>query len=168
MRWIRLFLIIILSQLGLNAQPWVRNMVDQVSIKPQESPYLMPPEGSVPRSGKEPKRTWEEGNDIPNPVPWSPEAIKSGQKLYQRYCAVCHGKEATAGGGPIVKIAPSFTPPDLTMDIYINERKDGYFYEIIRQGHVIMPPYYEGTSQKDRWNIVHYIRELQKIRRFQP
>ena len=153
---------------GLSAQPWIRNMIDQVSIKPQEKPYLMPPEGAIPRSGKEPKRTWEEGNSVPNPLPPTPRVIKRGQRLYQRFCVVCHGSEATAGGGPIAKVAPSLTTPDLTLDIYVNVRKDGYLYEIIRQGHVIMPPYYEGTSQEDRWSIVHYIRELQKIRKFQP
>ncbi len=171
MKWLNrlCFIGLGLGIVGLaQAQPWVRNMVDQPSIKPQERSYLLPVEGTVPRSGREPKRTWDEGNAVPNPLPHTQAVIKRGKVLYERFCSVCHGPEATAGGGPIAKIAPALTTPDLTMDIYINVRKDGYFYEIIRQGHILMPPYDEGTNVIDRWSIVHYLREIQKIRRFQP
>ncbi|MCF6192036.1 MAG: cytochrome c [Candidatus Hydrothermae bacterium] len=149
---------------GLLAGPWpfIQNMVDQPSIKPQETLHPLPPEGAVPRGGLwEPKRTWQEGENVPNPLPHTPEVVQRGEELWQRYCTPCHGPRAKAGEGAVSRLWPALTTPDLTTPFYIQQHRDGYYYEIIRQGHVIMPSYGEGTLPADRWAIVHYLRVLQ-------
>lgn len=50
-----------------------------------------------------------------------PESL-SGQKLYESYCAVCHGADAK-GGGPLVPQLKT-APPDLTQ---IAKRNGGTF-----------------------------------------
>ena len=167
MRWTKTLMafgILTFAAQGM-AQPWVRNMVDQPSIKPQETAHPLPPEGAVPVQGYEPKRTWDEGETLKNPLSPTPEVLQRGKKLWDRLCFPCHGNLGDPSGGPVSKRVPTFAVPDLSADVYVKVRKDGYFYEIIRQGHAIMPPYYEGTTPEDRWAIVLYLRHLQQERR---
>ena len=44
----------------------------------------------------------------------------------------------------------------------VAEFSDGYIYGIMRVGRGLMPPYGHQISHFDRWNIVNYIRVLQR------
>jgi mono/diheme cytochrome c family protein len=41
-------------------------------------------------------------------------------------------------------------------------RTDGYIYGMIRVGRGLMPPYGHQVAHFDRWNIVNYVRQLQR------
>ena len=97
-------------------------------------------------------------NITQNPVADSEESLKTGEKLYNRYCFVCHGMEGQ-GDGPVIK--RGFYPLNLTTPGVI-ARTDGYIYAYIRYGgKVMMPSYRESITSDQAWDIVNYVRKLQ-------
>jgi hypothetical protein len=92
-----------------------------------------------------------------NPFMFPRASSDTAQFLFETYCSVCHGTGAKGDG----LVASKFQiPPDLTTQKYI-KISDGYIYSVIRNGHLIMPPYYENTTSRERWLIVSHLRSLQ-------
>ncbi|HEY5599445.1 MAG TPA: c-type cytochrome [Candidatus Manganitrophaceae bacterium] len=140
------------------ALPRVKDMADQPSIKPQEAPFLPPPR-SAPIQGRERTIGLLEAMALKNPAPATPDSIETGRRLFDAICAVCHGADAK-GKGPISKklVIP---PADLT-SASTAARPDGYYYVVMRQGGAVMPSQAEALSSRDRWDIVNYLRDLQR------
>lgn len=138
--------------------PWSTDMAKQPSIKPQAAPRGSPTE-SVPIQGKEPLMDRiEAGKKLQNPVASTAVSTEKGKRLFNTYCASCHGPEAR-GDGPVArKFVP---PPDLTLEVF-RKRPDGFIYETIRSGGPLMPAQGEALSSKDRWDVVNYLRSLQE------
>ncbi len=98
-----------------------------------------------------------------NPVPTNAISLVNGKQKFNTYCAVCHGKnkEYDANGFAKTKvnklgmIAPPllFVSPTLT---------DGYIFNKSKYGGAVMPPMGYATTEKDRWDIINYIREMEK------
>jgi len=133
-------------------------MADQPSIKPQERPFLPPP-NSVPVHGRERKLELLEAAELKNPLKPTPASLENGKRLFQIYCVVCHGTNAK-GKGPIAKKLTS-PPDDLTQESTVAQA-DGYLYTVIREGGETMPAQVEGLSSRERWDIVNYLRSLQR------
>lgn len=98
---------------------------------------------------------------ITNPVAATPESIAAGKATYTRYCANCH---ATNGeGSPGNDLTPP--APGLTKDLK-HGSTDGEIFSTIKNG---VPPDFNmaawgmnGLNDADIWNVVNYIRTLQK------
>jgi mono/diheme cytochrome c family protein len=137
--------------------PWSKDMHRQPSIRPQEAPRV-PPAHSIPRQGKEPRMDRiEAGKRLRNPLDPTPDVMTRGQRLYDVYCALCHGPDGKGMGPVAMKFVP---PPDLTLDVF-RKRPDGFVYQTIKDGGAIMPGQGEALSVEDRWAIVHYLKKLQ-------
>jgi mono/diheme cytochrome c family protein len=93
---------------------------------------------------------------LPNPVPVSDSSLANGRKYYQLNCAVCHGDRA-AGDGTATRFG--MVPINLTLDITKN-RSDGYIWGMMRNGRGLMPNY-NRIEERDRWDVVNYLRGLQ-------
>jgi len=97
--------------------------------------------------------------DVTNPLPTSTENISDGKKLYQTQCQVCHG--ATGGGdGPAGKqLVPS--PANLAFSRRLPVTTDAFFFWTLSEGGKpfgsAMPAFGEQLSDKEIWQIVHYI-----------
>lgn len=138
--------------------PPTTEMANQPSLKPQERPFLPPPQ-SVPTHGRERKLDILEAAELKNPVETTRASVENGKQLFQIYCVVCHGAEAK-GNGPIAK--KLITPPGDLTQTSTAEQPDGYLYTMIREGSDVMPGHAEGLSIQERWDIVNYLRHLQK------
>ncbi|MCH7742273.1 MAG: cytochrome c [Proteobacteria bacterium] len=146
--------------------PWDQDMVDQPSAKPQESPAPLGP-GSVPIVGGEtlPSPTTEQGMTeakeaaaaIPNPVAVTDESLARGAYLYEMNCLVCHGKEGR-GDGPVGRKFVSKSPVDLNED-YTQDQADGQLFFTLTRGRAIMPFYRDALSQKERWDVINYVKQ---------
>ena len=140
-----------------HAWPWSRDMADQPSIEPYEGPEN-PPENTLPVTGERLPMTREEmGEKLKNPIQPTKESIENGKRLYMINCSLCHGKEGKGDGSVSKKFVP---PPDLTLDFF-KKRPDGYIYGTITNGGAVMPAYAENISEKERWDVVNFIRFLQ-------
>jgi mono/diheme cytochrome c family protein len=91
-----------------------------------------------------------------NPTPPDSASLENGRKYYTINCAVCHGM-AGKGDGTAIKYGvfpfPLASGPALS-------RTDGYIFGMIRNGRGNMPPY-NRIEEKDRWDVVNYVRGLQ-------
>jgi mono/diheme cytochrome c family protein len=91
-----------------------------------------------------------------NPTPPDSASLANGRKYFVINCAVCHGM-AGKGDGTAVKYGvfpfPLVSGPALS-------RTDGYIFGMIRNGRGNMPSY-NRIEEKDRWDVVNYVRGLQ-------
>ena len=139
--------------------PWSTDMANQPSLKPQERPFLPPPH-AVPVQGRERRMDiLEAAETLRNPIDATPPSIEQGKRLFEIYCHVCHGP-AARGDGPIARKLEE-PPDDLTEESAV-ELPDGYIYTVIREGGTSMPPQAEGLSPRERWDVVNYLRSLQR------
>ena len=139
---------------------YMPDMADAPTAKAQRT-YLDPPDGAVTRNAILYPKTVEESEDIlvsPYQEEPSGDVLAQGEKLYSTYCTVCHGPSAK-GGGSIQDKFPA--PPDITGEAY-QKRKDGFYFYRVTFGTALMPSYGHATSAKERWQIVAYLRKLQK------
>ena len=161
-----------------------RHMRDSRSFDPYEN-TIAPPEHSVPfASGNitpapgrlntgQPERGVmpppfaatdlfsPEVQNMPNPVPADSASLARGEVLFNRVCAVCHGLRGVGTEAYIVEkfgmlAAYNVSGPNAA------GYTDGFLYGKIRVGGPIMPPYGHQISHFDRWNIVNYLRVLQR------
>ncbi len=95
-----------------------------------------------------------------NPVAMSASSLKKGADNYRVYCSICHGD--LGDGGLTGKLKGGhFTPPSLHSS-KLNEGSDGLIYQIIVRGQNTMPSYEKQIPAEVRWDIVNYIRVLQR------
>jgi cytochrome c len=91
-----------------------------------------------------------------NPTPPDSASLLNGRKYYTINCAVCHGM---AGKGDGLAVKYGVFPFPLVGDRG-RGLSDGYIFGMIRNGRGNMPPY-NRIEEKDRWDVVNYVRGLQ-------
>ena len=144
--------------------PWDKDMVDQPTVKPQESAAPAPPD-AVPTTGREtlPTPTTEKelfkakdaAAALRNPVPASAESVARGAYLYRINCVVCHG-ERGHGDGPVGR---KFDPPPVDLNkAHTQDQADGQLFFTLTRGRVAMPFYRDALSQHERWDVINYLR----------
>jgi mono/diheme cytochrome c family protein len=93
---------------------------------------------------------------IANPVPVSEASLTAGRMQYQINCAVCHGDNADGVGS-----ATRFGFPGISLQNDLAKgRTDGYVFGMIRNGRGLMPSY-NRIEERDRWDLINYLRALQ-------
>jgi mono/diheme cytochrome c family protein len=156
---------------AIGAVPWFTTMRDQAGVRPFEalpgdtsrSHRFLPPEGSVPTTGIEDSLDiYGAGlrvvDAMRNPVVPDDSALARGRRIYNTYCAVCHGVLGRGNGTVAGRMG---YVPDLTQEMTV-QRSDGYLYALLRHGRGIMPRYGEKIRDPaERWSVVHYVRRLQ-------
>ena len=142
------------------AFPWSTDMYRGQSVQAFELPPRVMPGGTLAVTGAPPPLPREEAARVlRNPLAPTPEHLARGRELFLITCATCHGPDAR-GDGPTAHrtILP---PADLTAGTPA-QRTDGYLYATIRGGSIVMPAYGDATSDVERWEIVLYLRALQR------
>ena len=86
-------------------------------------------------------------------------SLAEAKKLAETNCASCHGPEGK-GNGPAAAALPPPKPADWTSSKVASE-SDGEIFWKISNGRGAMPPW-KHLPEKDRWDLVNYIRTLQK------
>ncbi len=87
-------------------------------------------------------------------------AIANGKELWAKYCKACHGSKGL-GDGP--KAASLKTNPGDFSAAAFQGQADGAIYYESFVGRDEMPNFEKKiTAEKDRWDIVSYIRSLKK------
>ena len=114
------------------------------------------PEGSVPLFARLHLEDRDDAEGLRAP-PADEGAELRGQALFLDRCQSCHGPQGH-GGGPVGKFFPP--APDLSYPVIV-KRSDGYLYATIGLGGKSMPPMGEGLDERDRWDLVRFIRHVQ-------
>jgi mono/diheme cytochrome c family protein len=98
------------------------------------------------------------GRELVNPFHATPETLAAGKRAYEINCLVCHGAGG-AGDGPIV---PKFPNPPGFRAKKVQRLNDGEIFHTITVGRKKMAGHAALVSWDERWQIVLYIRSLQK------
>lgn len=154
----------------------VQDMMKTPALKPQSydegapnhSAMRIPPENTVP-VGFVPYKYGTNvelaSKELKNPFAGveTPEVLSVGVKYYETNCAVCHGHKGEGGEAAHSTVSGlmALKPPSLLSD-KVRTMTDGHLYHIITMGQGVMGPYASHISQANRWQVVTYIRQLQK------
>lgn len=89
----------------------------------------------------------------------SPTSIKMGMKIYMQQCTVCHGENGRGDGESGFGLS---VPPGDLNDAYTRNESDGAIFWKISNGREPMPSFNIKLTTMQRWNVVNYIREIQR------
>ena len=132
-------------------------------------PYAMP----VPTNGHVPYyyEDTPEGREAAiaanemNPFPITDQGLITGGNIYNIFCAICHGEEGNGLGyiydtdkNPQAKYPAA--PANLLRPEYV-EASNGRYYHAIMYGYNVMGAYADKMDYEERWQVIHYIRNLQ-------
>jgi mono/diheme cytochrome c family protein len=151
---------------------WFDHMITSKAVQPYQGADVPRnvPAGAVPVGGGE--ASWRTGDPsklifnfdtlyarkLVNPHLTPRPDSRSGEEVYNTYCAVCHSNRATGSADAAVKemLAPSL------LTAQARGYNDGYLYSMIRYGRGRMPQYGDKIVRQDeRWAVVDYLRTLQ-------
>ncbi|PID68081.1 MAG: cytochrome C [Flavobacteriia bacterium] len=122
---------------------------------------LLPPQGSVARGHAtfDLPGTFEGYNqakaELKSPLEVNKENLANGKKMYNIYCASCHGVKGD-GKGTLVQNGKFLGVPNYK-DRDINE---GSIYHVIYYGRNMMGPHAMLLTEKERWQVVQYVEKL--------
>ncbi len=136
---------------------WPASMEQQASVSPLAEARPVPA-GATPVEGIEIVFDRDDVEDLKPPRPFDAAAEERGRVLFGRHCTPCHGKEAK-GDGPV---SAKFPPAPNLRYASICQRTDGFLYGTLTAGGKAMPPMREGTTSRDRWDLVAYVRSMQR------
>jgi mono/diheme cytochrome c family protein len=122
------------------------------------------PEGSVAVGSLEYSvKDKDEAETLENPYKNDPKSWKYGKRLFKINCSPCHGNIEAKGYEPGPVSTKFAAPPDISAEPYITGRSDGYIYGVIHFGGMaVMPGLGWKMSPKEHWDIINYVRHVQK------
>jgi len=87
------------------------------------------------------------------------DSISRGEERFNIYCSVCHG--AAGDGDSMTKKYGMLTVANLTEQRLV-DYTDGQLYDVVKNGKGLMLGYADRLTVEDRWNVVLYVRALQR------
>jgi len=100
----------------------------------------------------------KEADNIVNPSKNDAASLKIGADLYSKDCAMCHGTKGKGDGAAGISLVPH---PGNLLSARIAQSSDGSLYWKIKTGKAPMPVF--PLTDAQRWGLVNYIRDLQKV-----
>lgn len=127
---------------------------------------MKPVEGTVKRGELLPYTLKAEdtaqANLVKNPLTITATDLEEGKRLFNIYCAVCHGTKLDGNGplykdgnGPYPAAPPSFISGKLT------GYSEGRIFHVATYGYNVMGSYASQLDREQRWKVVAYIKNVQ-------
>jgi len=161
---------------------YARNMYDPLAYNPdqpnknfangqtaQTPPPHTDPIGFVKYEYANTKEGYEAaGVSVVNPLPLTKENLVAGKHYYTVFCGPCHGPNGD-GKGHLVQIEKFVGVPSYHGDAassrggLMKDLTQGKIYHTIMYGVNSMGSYASQLSPQERWKVVMYVQQLQKI-----
>ena len=108
------------------------------------------------------------GEDLNNPLSKNDKNTEEGKALYIMFCAHCHGNNGDGKGSishPVYGAIPAYNDnvQIRRTGSTMRELKDGNIYHAITYGLNAMGPHASQITPEERWKIIMYINNLQKV-----
>ena len=97
-----------------------------------------------------------EAADRPNPFTGNPDSAARGERLFQQYCALCHGKQARGDGA----LAKNLKTRPTNLVLRAGHHSDGDFAWKIANGRGDMPAFKDQLTKNQIWDLVNFIQGL--------
>ena len=94
------------------------------------------------------------------PIEATPDNLAEGQRLFNIYCAICHGEDGNADGN-IVK-SGKFPPPPSYFSNEILALPIGKMFYVVHYGRNLMGSYASQLNQEQIWKVLTYVKSMQK------
>jgi len=105
-------------------------------------------------------------HEVENPFKNDPKAAALGKDIFDQNCAMCHGAKGEGGIGPsLIDDMFLYTKGDLPDDDYYEVIHNGTEQGKVEEGRTMkggMPPYGSQLDKNKIWQLISYIRSLQK------
>lgn len=101
----------------------------------------------------------EYSNSLQNPFAGNKKATDRGQQTYNQMCVLCHGKNGEGNGQAGLTLEPR---PANFLALNVKNQTDGAIFWKITNGKAPMASYFELLKDDQRWELVNYIRQLEK------
>ncbi|MCB9287158.1 MAG: cytochrome c [Lewinellaceae bacterium] len=111
---------------------------------------------------KQNKNSWvapKYADDIKNPLKDDAAATMMGMKTFKNMCAICHGDTGKGNGVAGVTLHPK--PADF-LAINVKDETDGAIFWKMTEGNPPMASYKTLLTEEQRWQLVNYIRKLER------
>ncbi len=98
-----------------------------------------------------------------SPIEPTAKSLNKGKELYRIYCAICHGDKGNGEGFLVRENGGTYPamPTNLLSEEMIKSGDGRYYYSIMK-GRNMMEPFNDKLSYVERWQVIQYIRALQK------
>lgn len=134
----------------------------------------LPAEGAISRGnmpfpypgsniGEKAQNQAKAGLEYMNPIPVNEMILAEGKQNFEIFCSDCHGFKGKGDGHLYTsKLFPA--KPTSLVEPYVQGKPDGEIFYVITYGSIsgLMGPHGSQIQPEERWEIVHYIRELAK------
>lgn len=122
----------------------------------------MPIEGTIARGHALPLHLKEADTaayySLKNPYVFNEKEKDHGRRIYNIYCGICHGEQLD-GNGPLYASGKfAAMPANFKLDKY-KAMSEGRMYHAIMYGINAMGSYASQITDKERWQIIEYIKE---------
>ena len=97
--------------------------------------------------------------ELKNPLAGDKTVLAEGKSLYTTNCAPCHGDKGRGDGPAAQALNPK--PADHTSSV-VQSETDGALFWKLSEGRNPMPGYKTILSERQRWELINYIRTLAK------
>jgi len=161
---------------------FARNMYDPIAYNPdqpnknfangqtaQTPPANTDPIGFVKYEYANTKEGYEAaGINLKNPLAKSPQNLLSGKHYFTVFCSPCHGEQGD-GKGHLVQIEKFLGVPSYHGDAassrggLMKDLSEGKIYHTIMYGLNNMGSHASQLTPDQRWKVVMYVQQLQKI-----
>lgn len=98
--------------------------------------------------------------EVKNPLNMTETDLAEGKRLFNIYCAICHGT-GLDGQGPLVKSGKYLAAPANFKDARYIAMPEGTMFHSITYGKNLMGSYASQVDRRQRWMIVAYIKSVQ-------
>jgi mono/diheme cytochrome c family protein len=116
-------------------------VLDCRKVEAQSSPWPVPPQYA----------------SMKNPVAVDSETLSDAKILYTNYCSPCHGEKGKGDGFAGGTLNPK---PAVHASAFVQGESDGTLYYKMSEGRKVMPAYKVVLTEKERWELVNFIRTL--------
>jgi mono/diheme cytochrome c family protein len=99
-------------------------------------------------------------SSVKNPVKPSAAGSADAEKTFKQNCAICHGQTG-ASNGPAAGSLPQ-KPANFTDTAMMKKATDGELFWKMTTGRAPMPSWQDRLTETQRWELVNYLRELNK------
>ena len=162
---------------------YARNMYDPIAYNPDQAnknfkngqTAQVPPSHTMPVGFSKPEDQYPNtlegyeaaGKNLSNPLPVTVPTLEQGKSLYLNMCSQCHGLQGK-GDGAIIKMQkfpapPSYSTGSSSRGGAMKDLTDGKIFHTITYGVNLMGAHRYQLTPTERWKIVMYVHELQKL-----
>ncbi len=97
-----------------------------------------------------------------NPVEPTEYNLNKGERNFNVYCSPCHDYHGTGVSRLTAANPQQFPNPPSLHSLKVRNWSDARMFHVLTVGQNTMPSYARQTTPEERWQIIHYVRVLQR------